>query len=62
VLYEHSAEMELTAGMTPRDVISLINPHLELRKVELLEPSLHAIFLQTVGGTQPVPQAKEEGA
>lgn len=62
VLYEHSAEMELLTGVTPRDVITRINPHLDLRKVELLEPSLHAIFLQTVGGTPAVPQGKEAGA
>ncbi len=51
MLYEHSAEMELLPGVTPRDVIAAINPRLELRKVELLEPSLHAIFLNTVGAT-----------
>jgi len=62
VLYEHSAEMELLPGVMPRDVITLINPHLDLRKVELLEPSLHAIFLQTVGGAVAVPQGKEAGA
>jgi ABC-2 type transport system ATP-binding protein len=62
VLYEHSAEMELMPGMLPRDVIGLINPRLELRKVELLEPSLHAIFLHTVGSTQALPQGKEGDA
>jgi ABC-2 type transport system ATP-binding protein len=62
VLYEHSAEMELMPGLMPRDIIGLINPRLELRKVELLEPSLHAIFLQTVGSTQALPQRKEGGA
>jgi len=59
MLYEHSAEMELMPGVTPRDVITLINPHLDLRKVELLEPSLHAIFLQTVGGLETAPKGKE---
>lgn len=49
MLYEHSAEMELMPGVTPRDIIAGINPRLDLRKVELLEPSLHSIFLQTVG-------------
>jgi len=61
VLYEHSAELELMTGLTPRDIIAHINPRLELRKVEMLEPSLHAIFLQTVGGNVH-PEAGKEGA
>ena len=49
LLYERSAELELEAGTTTRAVIDAINPRVELRKVELLEPSLHSIFLQVVG-------------
>ena len=49
LLYERSAELELEAGTTTRTVIEAINPRVELRKVELLEPSLHSIFLQVVG-------------
>jgi ABC-2 type transport system ATP-binding protein len=49
LLYERSAELELDAGTTTRRVIEAINPRVELRKVELLEPSLHSIFLQVVG-------------
>ena len=49
LLYERSAELELEAGTTTRTVIDAINPRVELRKVELLEPSLHSIFLQVVG-------------
>ncbi len=49
LLYERSAELELEAGTTTRSVIEAINPRVELRKVELLEPSLHSIFLQVVG-------------
>ena len=59
MLYEHSAEMELLPGVTPRDLIAAINPRLELRKVELLEPSLHAIFLNTVGATHDAVTEKE---
>ncbi len=62
MLYEHSAEMELLPGVSPRDLIAAINPRLELRKVELLEPSLHAIFLNTVGATQLVETGKEGAA
>jgi ABC-2 type transport system ATP-binding protein len=61
MLYEHSAEMQLMPGVTPREVIAQINPHLELRKVELLEPSLHSIFLQTVGGTRAAIAGREDG-
>jgi ABC-2 type transport system ATP-binding protein len=61
VLYEHSAELELMPGMTPREIITVLNPRLELRKVELLEPSLHSIFLQTVGG-EGAPDAAKDGA
>jgi len=62
MLYEHSAEMELLPGVTPRDLIAAINPRLELRKVELLEPSLHAIFLNTVGATHDAVTEKEGAA
>ncbi len=59
MLYEHSAEMELMPGVTPRDIITVMNPRLDLRKVELLEPSLHAIFLHTVGEPEAVAKGKE---
>jgi ABC-2 type transport system ATP-binding protein len=49
LLYERSAELELEHGTATRTVIDAINPRVELRKVELLEPSLHSIFLQVVG-------------
>ncbi len=49
LLYERSAELELAPGTMPRAVIEQINGRVDLRKVELLEPSLHSIFLQAVG-------------
>jgi ABC-2 type transport system ATP-binding protein len=60
LLYEHEAELELDAHVTPRDIIAQINPRLDLRKVELLEPSLHSIFIQTVGAPD-VRSAEKEG-
>jgi hypothetical protein len=36
-----------------RKVIDAINTRVDLRKVELLEPSLHSIFLQVVGEPAP---------
>jgi ABC-2 type transport system ATP-binding protein len=59
LLYEHSAELELAPGTHPRALIEQLNPRVELRKVELLEPSLHSIFLQVVG--EPLP-GNGEGA
>ena len=53
LLYERSAELELASGVTPRSIIEQLNPQVDLRKVELLEPSLHSIFLQVVG--EPLP-------
>ncbi|MBP1691595.1 MAG: transporter related protein [Bacteroidetes bacterium] len=59
LLYERSAELELTSDTAPRAIIEQINPRVDLRKVELLEPSLHSIFLQVVG--EPVPHIGEGG-
>jgi ABC-2 type transport system ATP-binding protein len=49
LLYERSAELELTGGTQLRDILTLVNHRVDLRKVELLEPSLHSIFMSTVG-------------
>ena len=49
LLYERSAELELEPGATTRAVIESINPRVDVRKIELLEPSLHSIFLQVIG-------------
>ena len=59
LLYEHEAELELDAQVTPRDIIAQINPRLDLRKVELREPSLHSIFIQTVGAPDAGSAEKE---
>ena len=54
LLYERSAELDLDPDTATRSVIEAINPRVDLRKVELLEPSLHSIFLQVVGEPAPV--------
>jgi ABC-2 type transport system ATP-binding protein len=61
LLYENSAELELFPAAKTADVIAQINPCLELRKVELQEPSLQSIFLHIVGGDHSgsVPQTPE---
>jgi ABC-2 type transport system ATP-binding protein len=60
ILYERSAELELTGGTGLRDILALVNHRVDLRKVELLEPSLHTIFMNTVGEPD-VTQAAGEG-
>jgi ABC-2 type transport system ATP-binding protein len=49
VLHTNAAELDLVAGTSPRPLIARMNEVLQLRSVDLREPSLHAIFLRTVG-------------
>jgi len=54
-LYENSAELELAADAKIQDLLGRINGGVELRKFEIVEPSLHSIFLSVVGGVAPAP-------
>ncbi len=56
LMYENTAELELDSGARMQDIIALINPKVDLRKVELREPSLQSIFLRTVGGIGTIQQ------
>jgi ABC-2 type transport system ATP-binding protein len=58
ILYENAAELELAPDARTQDLLGAMNAKVELRKFEILEPSLQSIFIQTVGGAQPAP-AKE---
>lgn len=49
LLYERTAELELGPLARTRDLIDRINGSVEVRKIEIVEPSLHSIFLQLVG-------------
>ncbi len=49
ILYENSAELNLTETARIQDLLERINRNVDLRKLELREPSLHSIFVQTVG-------------
>jgi ABC-2 type transport system ATP-binding protein len=60
LMFENTAELDLAPDATARDIIALVNPRVELRKVELREPSLQSIFLRTVGG--PATTGKENAA
>jgi ABC-2 type transport system ATP-binding protein len=52
IRYENAAELELAPGARPGDLIAKINEAVEIRRVELLEPSLHSIFMSLVGGEE----------
>jgi ABC-2 type transport system ATP-binding protein len=60
LLYQRSAELELAGDTQLRDILALVNHRVELRKAELLEPSLNSIFINTVGEPGAV-QAAGEG-
>jgi len=52
-----AAELEIADGTRPQEVIAMINDAVELRKVELREPSLNSIFLRMVGAVEAPPPA-----
>jgi ABC-type uncharacterized transport system ATPase subunit len=52
-MYENSAELELASDAEVRDLLSRINGSVDVRKFEIVEPSLHSIFLSVVGGEAP---------
>ncbi len=63
LMYENSAELELDGDGRTQELIQLINGRVEVRKIELLEPSLQSIFLQIVGETgAPSAVKSPEGA
>ncbi len=49
LLYENSAELELRDGLNGQSLLPQIIGRVEVRKFEVLEPSLNSIFLQIVG-------------
>jgi ABC-2 type transport system ATP-binding protein len=50
-LYKNAAELDLNEGAVISELIAAINAKVSVRKIEMREPSLHAIFMQTVGAT-----------
>lgn len=55
ILYEHAAELRLADGASPKDVLVAVIDRLDLRKFELVEPSLQSIFVNAVAETEPAP-------
>jgi ABC-2 type transport system ATP-binding protein len=49
-VYQNYAEIELSDQTKVKDLLDTTNGTLNLRKFELMEPSLHSIFIDVVGG------------
>jgi ABC-2 type transport system ATP-binding protein len=52
ITYQNSAELELEDTASPQTLLAESARRLEIRKFEILEPSLNSIFLQVVGGPE----------
>jgi ABC-2 type transport system ATP-binding protein len=50
-LYSNYAELDLETGIQPRDILFSLGKQLDIRKFEVKEPTLNAIFLRLVGVT-----------
>jgi ABC-2 type transport system ATP-binding protein len=60
ILYQNAAELELLPEAKTQPLLSAMNSRIELRKFEILEPSLQSIFIQIVGlPAEGVPAVKE---
>ena len=58
LIYPNSAELELTRDAKTQPILSELIGRLEVRKFELVEPSLQSIFIQVVAGV-PAPRQLE---
>ncbi len=52
LLYENTAEFEISDHQVGTNLFALLTQKLKIRKYELIEPSLHSIFLSLVGGNK----------
>ncbi len=52
LLYENSAEFEINDHQGVTNLFALLTQKLKIRKYEMIEPSLHSIFLSMVGGNK----------
>lgn len=57
----NAAELELVDGAVPAAVLRAALGRIDIRKFELLEPSLHSIFLGVVGATGAQPPGEGAG-
>jgi ABC-2 type transport system ATP-binding protein len=58
-IYQNYAELELEPRTTTNEIIEQVTPHVQLKKFELLEPSLNSIFIEAVGGIPPSKEATQ---
>lgn len=49
-VFQNSAELELDDGVVPQVILSYLIGRVDIRKFEVLEPSLNSIFIQLIGG------------
>ncbi len=49
-VFQNSAELELDDGVVPQVILSYLMGRVDIRKFEVVEPSLNSIFIQLVGG------------
>ena len=61
-IYENYAELVLHPAQSPGHLLRDISQKLDIRKFEILQPSLNAIFLGTVGGPKAHPPEMERTA
>jgi ABC-2 type transport system ATP-binding protein len=50
LVYENYAELDMGDGVGAAELLKMLVQRLSIRKFELVEPSLHSIFLDKVGG------------
>jgi ABC-2 type transport system ATP-binding protein len=51
IMYQNAAELELVDGTTPQSLLRELVGRIDIRKFEVVEPSLQSIFLGIVGAT-----------
>ncbi len=59
-IYSNYAELEIDSTVKPRSVIHEASKHLDIRKFEVKEPTLNAIFMKLVGATVEEIERKHE--
>jgi len=59
-IYSNYAELEIDGAVKPRNIIHEANKYLDIRKFEMKEPTLNAIFLTLVGATVEEIEQKDQ--
>ena len=59
-VYQNYAELELTDISKSAELLASLNGKLNLRKFEIVEPSLNSIFIGVVGGPEAIEHAEAQ--